>query len=932
MSTSQDAIAAIAPLSQAIPIQDATMASDAASSQQDNALVTWNAASSADPMQMSKTTTTMTIHRGLIPSVVSPTKPQLQSEIIGLRQELLNKQNEVEWIRDQATSVVAQKDQAFKRTADQYRSQAVDMTQAAVAAAVRDQRNTDLAALQDAAARLQAENTTIAQLSDQKAAIEAKAEQLLADQRTDIVARAETTIQEQAQLQQHHVQHVHATASEELRQYREEMQQMQQHIAAQQEQAHMAQALYQALVNEKANMQQVAEHDIAQLRMALQQEQQGHQAHTQQLVQSATAAVSGNDEQLKSVQAENQALRDTLQKMIKDGEITQSDVQSLKQHRDSLTAAIKAESEENKMLENEVKKMQIEIIEHEEQKRKWRTGEDDYDTEPQYYDIASDEGKTEIPPRVAADIDMENAIHNQLFGEEPDEQETQPQREDLKEYLNNRINLEKTGLTGRQAEEVIQRARDERQAQAKAAATRAPATPTSPTGPANPGGTFGAPSAAYIAQKEAEAKAEAEAPKVSFAADAKPGDNYVPPPPQPWQERIKEADSCVFEPFPSVPKFTRWWMNFRKIVASSFGKPDLAFIWISEIEDAKSLEDLKDSGPLFESLDAKIAAGLSKILHGEFAREVQVHEEAAALKRTLFKGRQVAWLIRQHFKQSEVDAAILEKEDILTVELKGDNLRGFMTDWNRCLLAQRNRPEDEWLEALFGRQIEKSEQLSQPMALYKQDVLHNGAEKSYAKLLKIVTAHLEDRRKTKVREGNARSHDTGTRTFGNPVKTVPGDCRSWVNKGACPRGDDCSYDHPESRKGIGKGSKGKGKGKSKEKGKQRGRSTEREPRTGNGRSRSGSKTDGSPSRKDDKPRGKSPSGKPDRLPCTTFSATGKCSFGDKCNFWHVPLCKNLKNGGTCPLGKRCMFRHPPNSATPAAKPKGKAKAKAMPQS
>ena len=92
--------------------------------------------------------------------------------------------------------------------------------------------------------------------------------------------------------------------------------------------------------------------------------------------------------------------------------------------------------------------------------------------------------------------------------------------------------------------------------------------------------------------------------------------------------KFKEGDHCKFEPIPTVPQFRNWKSHFKKVVAGVSGRPERAFQWITEVETAKCLEDLQRSGD-FETLDAKVAAGLGKILHGELGRYVTVLEEKA---------------------------------------------------------------------------------------------------------------------------------------------------------------------------------------------------------------------------------------------------------------------------------------------------------------
>ena len=63
----------------------------------------------------------------------------------------------------------------------------------------------------------------------------------------------------------------------------------------------------------------------------------------------------------------------------------------------------------------------------------------------------------------------------------------------------------------------------------------------------------------------------------------------------------------------------------------------------------------------------------------------------------MIKGRQIAWLMYKHFKLCEVDGAMLEWEELLGVELKGDNLQQFDNDWGAMCLVVRELPDDKFL-------------------------------------------------------------------------------------------------------------------------------------------------------------------------------------------------------------------------------------------
>jgi hypothetical protein len=267
-------------------------------------------------------------------------------------------------------------------------------------------------------------------------------------------------------------------------------------------------------------------------------------------------------------------------------------------------------------------------------------------------------------------------------------------------------------------------------------------------------------------------------------------------------------------------------MKFKKKVANSSGRPTLAFEWISKVEvKGITFEELADSEG-FDVWDGKIACGLLDICHGEFLRQVQLKEEKAAKENKMINGRQIAFMIYEYFKISATEGAILEFSDLLNVVLKGDNLKGFMIDWEFTILGLLDVPDDKILESLFQAQLDHSVQLKDALALYHVDVTQNGKEKSYEKLQSIVRIHLEDRQRKKVRD-QSQKHQKAfpagkPKAKGSPKKKK-GDCYTFAERGSCPRGKDCPFLHDQETSNERKGrprektpeGKGKGKGKSK---------------------------------------------------------------------------------------------------------------------
>lgn len=203
-----------------------------------------------------------------------------------------------------------------------------------------------------------------------------------------------------------------------------------------------------------------------------------------------------------------------------------------------------------------------------------------------------------------------------------------------------------------------------------------------------------------------------------------------------WDEKID------IKPWPSITGFRNWKLSFKKQVAAASRFSQEAFAWITEVEKADSFQASEDSGA-FPQLDAKLSAELDKILSGEFLKQVQVKETALSMEGKMIKGRQVAWVLYKHFKLSEVYGAMLEWGELLSMELRRDNLQQFENDRSNTCLNVRELPNDTFLESLYRKQLDKSEQLKNALALYWQDIIQHGEEKSYAKLNEILRYHLE---------------------------------------------------------------------------------------------------------------------------------------------------------------------------------------------
>ena len=207
-----------------------------------------------------------------------------------------------------------------------------------------------------------------------------------------------------------------------------------------------------------------------------------------------------------------------------------------------------------------------------------------------------------------------------------------------------------------------------------------------------------------------------------------------------------EAEYIKFSSLPQVPQWRTWKMDAMKIVASTSGRPERAIIWISQFETSKSWEDLENSGDTWATLDIKIAAALTKILHGTFVSRIRLIEQTLANQtpKRMLKGRQMFWLLEDHFKLHSTEGQALEWEDILYVELTGDNIEGFLNKWETTLSnLQYCDISDTQLGSLLRRQLERAPELEMILSLYTLTCQIHPEHRTHGNSIYQVRAYLQ---------------------------------------------------------------------------------------------------------------------------------------------------------------------------------------------
>ena len=74
---------------------------------------------------------------------------------------------------------------------------------------------------------------------------------------------------------------------------------------------------------------------------------------------------------------------------------------------------------------------------------------------------------------------------------------------------------------------------------------------------------------------------------------------------------------------------------------------------------------------------------------------------------------------------------ILNFNDLVKVELRGDDLQDFDTQWVEVSISIREMPSDSILESLYRTQLKKSEELKTVLAMYDMELLQYDTNQSY---------------------------------------------------------------------------------------------------------------------------------------------------------------------------------------------------------
>ena len=224
--------------------------------------------------------------------------------------------------------------------------------------------------------------------------------------------------------------------------------------------------------------------------------------------------------------------------------------------------------------------------------------------------------------------------------------------------------------------------------------------------------------------------------------------------------RVREADSIKIAQFPNAVNFRSWQSTVRQEVTAASGMGEVCFKWIIEVEARTTTHDsLADPG-VFASLDMKLSAALTKAAHGDLGRQVVLDVDLAAKEGRMLKGRQLLLQVYHWYRTNEALGACFDITDLMTVQLKNDDLSTFVCSWRYTIAGMRKPPRPEDAEALFIEQVRKSNTLKMDVAHYdRQEEGH--PDKTMEYLMKCITQILARRREHSTRDAQRRALSEG---------------------------------------------------------------------------------------------------------------------------------------------------------------------------
>ena len=302
-----------------------------------------------------------------------------------------------------------------------------------------------------------------------------------------------------------------------------------------------------------------------------------------------------------------------------------------------------------------------------------------------------------------------------------------------------------------------------------------------------------------------------------------------------------------------------------------------------------------------------IASALEKLpnTHVHFRKRVSVEEQRAQKYDRFLRGRQIAYMIYEHFGATGAYEALQGLSDLFTTRLQNHHVQDFDVRRDQALFSASEIPTDVILEGLYKFKLQDSVQLQILLALYDQETVRKKRQTSYSRLKTSVRLHIDQMMRTRnfriwnkvVERGEVTKSQKGTEK-----PTLRG---KWENVFSGNQMDNVQMlTHVVFSHGLASGNRGEGE-------RRRGQSSSPAPN-------SKAKTDG----EGEKPQqNQAAEMKALQTRGAEFRADTEIVIIRRVKIRHPPVCQNYKSKTRCRLGNNTHFRHVEAKEKPSKKSK-----------
>ena len=136
---------------------------------------------------------------------------------------------------------------------------------------------------------------------------------------------------------------------------------------------------------------------------------------------------------------------------------------------------------------------------------------------------------------------------------------------------------------------------------------------------------------------------------------------------------------------------------------------------------------------------------------------MSLEEQKAQKEDRFLRGRQIAFLICEHFPVTGANDSVENYADLFTIGLRNDDIQEFDSKWDGILLSMTKIQPDDILEGSYKLRIRESEKLKAVLELYDLEIHQKKIGPDYHSLKTMVKRSIEQNLRIKnfeARNGN----------------------------------------------------------------------------------------------------------------------------------------------------------------------------------